>query len=388
MAIDTPPLMPFRESRTAKWITALSAFALPLLGTELILRVAGVAPLGHFDFLLPTEGGGLYRPGVTIENDWGVLPYTVETNAMGFRGTGSERAMPLPRKRIVAIGDSVTEGYFVDNDGTYPYRLQRLLDRDHDGEYEVINAARGRATIDKELALLEQVVLPLKPQVVILTFVTNDLPELAGKQPAEILNQRVKVHHKNVPRGERAAVWWITETAVGEAAFRLYLRLAAKEGSLPVDSDSEVPTDERYEIEGAANFRRNAAIFLRRNPREVPVLAERLSPRVQQLLRRYLLGLDEFVATCRGNDIEPLFVYFPAYPQVYDVRMPRTIQQLLASNCRRLGIPFLDLTPALRRAASERILYLAPLDYHVNPAGNQAIAEAIYAFLRERALVG
>ena len=50
-------------------------------------------------------------------------------------------------------------------------------------------------------------------------------------------------------------------------------------------------------------------------------------------------------------------------------------------------MPFLDLTPDFRREGRDRVLHLAPVDYHLNPAGNEVIACAVVAFLRERELV-
>jgi lysophospholipase L1-like esterase len=255
----------------------------------------------------------------------------------------------------------------------------------------VVNAARGGASIGKELAILEQVALPLEPRIVILTFVTNDPAEIIGKEPHQLLNQRVEVHRKNVPLHERAALWLITRTAVGEGAFRLFLHIAARGGAEAdtEDASTEQGVDARYVVAGATDYERNATIFLQRNRRgDGLVLTDPLSPRVLQLMQLYFVVLEEFVATCRSHDIEPVLVYFPAYPQIYLPGPPRAIQDLLAGNCERLGIPFLDLTPAFRRAGRDQVLHLAPLDYHLNPRGNQVMAEAIHEFLEDRGLVG
>jgi len=82
-----------------------------------------------------------------------------------------------------------------------------------------------------------------------------------------------------------------------------------------------------------------------------------------------------------------VFVYFPAYPQVYDTSSSSRIQDLLREECRRLGVPFCDLTPAFRRQAASEVLYLAPLDFHPNPAGNRLIAKTVGEFLLAAGLI-
>jgi hypothetical protein len=43
----------------------------------------------------------------------------------------------------------------------------------------------------------------------------------------------------------------------------------------------------------------------------------------------------------------------------------------------RLGVPFIDLTPALRRAAAHSVLYF-PREGHFNEAGCAVAAQVIY----------
>jgi lysophospholipase L1-like esterase len=50
------------------------------------------------------------------------------------------------------------------------------------------------------------------------------------------------------------------------------------------------------------------------------------------------------------------------------------------------GIGFVDATGAFRERR-DRVLYLAPEDFHPNAAGNRVIAETVADFLVERGLV-
>jgi hypothetical protein len=95
-------------------------------------------------------------------------------------------------------------------------------------------------------------------------------------------------------------------------------------------------------------------------------------------------GISSWITPARG--MRPVFVYFPAYPQVYDRGSPTTIRDRLRAHSENRDVPFLDLTTALRAQDAE-VLHLAPADYHLNPEGNRVIGEALAGFLLERGLV-
>ena len=348
------------------------------------MRVTGVAPSGFFDFLLPTADGGLYPRNSTIENDWGPIPYVSHTDSLGLRRIDSTKPVSSSCVRIITIGDSVTEGYFVDNSGTYPHFLQRFLDQSKFKTYQVLNAARGGGSIDKELAILKNVALALRPELVILTFVTNDIVDLRGKTRAQLLAHRIQFDHSNVPIHRRVAFWVWSKTALGEAAYRLYWYLKYKRKySKPAGKG-----DERYIIEGGGNFARNTEIFRTSfTDSDGMVLADEFSQEARNLIDNYLFVLEEFVATCRSSDIAPVFVFFPAYSQVYDRSAPLEIRDLLRDNCKRLSVQFVDLTPTFRAQGADEPIHLAPVDYHLNPRGNKIMARAIFDFLRAQQLI-
>ena len=358
-----------------------------LLVLEILLRVTGVGPLGHFDFLLPGAVGGLYPPNETITNDWGRIPYVVHTNDLGLRSTG-HRDLRIGARRIVMIGDSITDGFFVDDEGTIPHLLQRALDEPEDGRYEVFNAARGGGSIDKELAILREVGLGLGPEVVILTFVTNDIWELKGKTRRQLEDHELQIHRRNIGLVRRAGLWLFTSTALGEVIFGAWwTHVVAPAPSEGVPQTA--PGDDRYAIPGGADHEANVARFRRKfDHQDGLVLTETFAPGTQALVDNYLYSLEEFVRTSRENGVAPVFVYLPAYPQVYDLETPSTIQAVLRDACGELSMPFLDLTEALRTSGAERVLHLAPVDFHLNPAGNAVVARAILGFLGEQGLLG
>jgi len=319
-------------------------------------------------------------------NRWGPIPYTVESNELGLRATGFARASSTDRLRIVTIGDSVTDGFFVDDNGTFQHYLQQHLDQGCARRYGVLNAARGGGSIDKELAILRHVVLPLGPHIVMLVFVTNDIADLKGIARKNLFGHQLQFHAANLSRPRRAALWFVTQTAIGEGAFRLWWRVALNRRTAPVASVNL--GDARYQIEGGGAFRRNAQIFGRVFAgTDGLVLRGRFTSQVRALVENYMNVLETFVVACRESGVVPVFVYFPSYTQVYAPATPMTIRDVLRENSRRLNMPFLDLTEPLRQNGKTRVLHLAPVDFHPNPAGNQVIARALYEFLRAQSLV-
>ena len=355
-----------------------------LLVAEFLLRIFGVAPSGFFDFMLPTADGGLYPRNSTIEHNWGPIPYVSHTDSLGLRKIDSTKPLSSSCVRIITIGDSVTEGYFVDNSATYPHFLQRLLDQCKNETYQVLNAARGGGSIDKELAILKKIALPLRPKFAILTFVTNDIADLRGKTRLQILNHRLQFDHANVPAHHRVAFWAWSKTALGEAIYRLYwhLKYTRRYGKPAGRGDG------RYIIDGGTDFARNAEIF--RNScsnSDGIVLSAEFSQEARNLIDNYLFGLEKFIVTCRSSDITPVFVFFPAYSQIYDRSASLAIRDLLRDDCQRLSVPFVDLTPTFRTWGTVEPIHLAPVDYHLNPRGNEIMGRAIFDFLRAQKLI-
>ena len=370
----------------------LAGFLLPtvlvLLVAELVLRATGVAPSAQFNFLLPADSGGLYPVNTRMDNVWGYIHYRVETNELGLRGTATPRQGRDETSRIVTIGDSVTDGFFVDNDGTYQHFLQRALDREFGPHIRVLNAARGGGSIGEELAVLRAIGVPLDPDVVVLTFVTNDIADLRDRSVDELHAVPVPFDAAATTLGKHVLATLFHRTAVGELVFRFYWNTFIKKHDLEMARGGD--TDERYRIPGGDDFARNVAVFRRRHAANTDgkILTATFSPEIQERVDTYTDVLRTFASTCHERDIAPVFVYFPSYLEVYEHSTPDTIRRHFARVCEEMSMRFLDLTETFRREGEGRVLHLAPLDYHLNPAGNEVLGNALFEFLRDQKLVG
>jgi acyl-CoA thioesterase-1 len=98
---------------------------------------------------------------------------------------------PGNRGTIVAVGDSLTAGFGVADDESYPALLERKL-REAGHEYRVINAGINGEKSGEALARIDWI-LSLEPDIVILQTGTND--GLRGVSPEEMKgNIRAIVH--------------------------------------------------------------------------------------------------------------------------------------------------------------------------------------------------
>ena len=364
-------------------INALVLAAL-LLVLEGGLRLTG-APHGVFKLWFSGRLG-LYPENVTQVNI-GNTPWVVQTNRWGFRSDEDlALAKTLGRLRIAMIGDSITDGFGVENANNFPTALHRALTASGVNN-EVINGAHGGSSIDRQLAILRDAITPFSPDIVVLTFVTNDIHVLAAIDDARLLHSRADTE---TPARQFLRLMMV-HTAVGETVVSQLLRWLSIDFARSQDEVAQQSAmgDSRYAVPGGDAFAHNAQRFMEIAAKaDARILRDDMDPEMQQQLDRYWQAWDAFMAHCRQHGFRPVFVYYPAYSQVYDPSVSLRIRDLLREHSARAGVPFLDLTPVLREKGAGTVLHLAPRDYvHLNPAGNRVLGDALAQFLRQAELV-
>ncbi|HEX5009713.1 MAG TPA: SGNH/GDSL hydrolase family protein [Planctomycetota bacterium] len=97
------------------------------------------------------------------------------TNSLGYRGPEVQQPKPAGRYRIICLGGSTTYDDGVNDDETYPLRLQQFLrEARPDRDIEVINAGVNSYTTAENLANLSLRLLDLQPDAIVLYEGIND----------------------------------------------------------------------------------------------------------------------------------------------------------------------------------------------------------------------
>src|SRR5262245_20284626 len=154
-------------------MTVLGRVIAALLSTLLRL-VALDRAIAFFDLAyIPTRG----RRNDVRRIERAEFSVDVRLNGLGFR----EPRLPSPKPpgvlRIVALGDSFTQGYGVEEYEAWPRRLETTLDARHPGRYQVANLGVPGTNPRDQLSHLRDPGLAYQPDVVLVTVMGNDVQE-------------------------------------------------------------------------------------------------------------------------------------------------------------------------------------------------------------------
>ena len=163
-----------------------------LIGLEIICRFFPM-PLNTEN--KPTGPEDMLRFSTNSRIGWELVPDNPDRdhNADGFRGPKRTLSKPADTVRIAVLGDSITYGLGVDYDQTYSAELERML-LEQGESVEVLNFGVPGFNSYQELAILGDRVWQFDPDLVIMTFSTDDVETTplviqVGDQPILFRNQ-------------------------------------------------------------------------------------------------------------------------------------------------------------------------------------------------------
>ncbi|MBI2009813.1 MAG: SGNH/GDSL hydrolase family protein [Candidatus Chisholmbacteria bacterium] len=111
----------------------------------------------------------------------------ITTNNLGYRGPEFSETKPNGTFRILMLGDSTTFGIGSNDDQTFPFKLQELLEARDEGNIEVLNAGfTSGLSPDTYYLYLKEKGLALDPDIVFVNlFLSNDISDLFENDWAE-----------------------------------------------------------------------------------------------------------------------------------------------------------------------------------------------------------
>jgi lysophospholipase L1-like esterase len=183
-----PRIMVKLKSWAKKLLLVLIATLCGLALTELLVRGASKYSLHLFDVEMWRYASEVKReskvPGVVErhqpDSQSHLMGVQIRTDSSGFRRPDPlTESLRTPDNLIaVALGDSLTLGWGVPEDQTYPAILERILGerarQSNTRAVTVVNAGIGNSNTSMELARYEQDIRPLHPHWLILGFFIND----------------------------------------------------------------------------------------------------------------------------------------------------------------------------------------------------------------------
>jgi len=240
-----------------------------------------------------------------------------EINADGLRDRTHPVEKPPGTHRLVALGDSVTLGAGIKPEEAFPQVLERRLWREG-RRVEVMNVGLWGWSTRQERMAYERIVKRYGPDQVLLAVCLNDIPELQN----------------NLARPPALLVTLFKRSAL-------------------VRRVMNAPGREIQNVE--------------------QLFTDREAPRVREAFSRFFDEVRALRDAVRKDGAAFGVALFPFRFQMARPEADATAQREIEDFCRREGMPFIDLLPALRPLGEG-----AFVDYdHLSPTGAERVAETL-----------
>jgi lysophospholipase L1-like esterase len=287
-----------------------------------------------FRFAYYASYDGLFRPEALVHEA------VAHLNGDGLRGPEVPAQKAPDETRLLFLGDSFTFGEGVADDEPFPVLVAAALGRwDPAGRYRAVNAGVSGYNTRDEVVYLERRWLDYDPDLVVLTFYLNDAYDDARFGP--LIMGRAQGHLLEDVQSPSRLVRWALVEIRSRLASRRTRRIYASQFT-------DAPAVGGHDWQDSQAALRRAATLL----------ADRGIPLV--------------------------LVVFPELYELGEDHPFTGIYETVEAFGRSLSVPVLNLYPTFRGRAAES-LWVHPTDHHPNPAAHRLAAEAITAFLVERA---
>ncbi|HEY7411112.1 MAG TPA: GDSL-type esterase/lipase family protein [Vicinamibacteria bacterium] len=191
------------ELAASSWTAAARGNARVLVGATVLAAMAAEATLrslgrhasyterngGHYRSLFRMTSSNRYNtypPGRTLRYHKVEFEHLRAINSLGLTGPEPVVARQPREFRVVALGDSFTEGVGTGPESTWVIVAQRALGARHPGLVVTsLNAGISASDPVFQLALLRERLLPFRPDLVVLAVNTSDIDDLVVRGGSE-----------------------------------------------------------------------------------------------------------------------------------------------------------------------------------------------------------
>ncbi len=295
----------------------------------------------------------------------GLDPYLVTVNQLGLRSTGERHTEEsISRKlRILCVGDSNTFGLFADDNASYPYILQKEINRVKPN-VAVLNAGLGGTAVHDVLYYLKRKGLSLRPDYIILNYSTNDFDDMLRDTPVyeEIKKERLVGFKRH-----------LKQSNFGRAFRKIYVHFKYGRFLKKIDDPKllNILKEESRDLEDL--------LYVAENYETPTIVRDPLDKGLEEIWDLYFGQFEQLLDLARQRDIQVMVVMHPDILKVFDRYPKADAYDLVKERFESYGIPVIDVIPAFKqhRDSIQKFYLNPPRDFHLSGAGNEFIARAI-----------
>jgi lysophospholipase L1-like esterase len=303
-----------------------------------------------------------------VPNQQGYLDDGLATiNSIGLRGELPEMPRPADSFRIFAIGDSTTFGWGVNDGDTYVVKLERKL-RDAYPQLKprVINGGVGAYDTNREVRLLRYFWDDLKPDLVLLGFLWNDLPFQATTpdgNPNDITEQLKSTYYQV---GNVGATFNIgsSPSRWNRILRKSRLLYAARHAWLAMTATST----------GA----KNELLW------ETAILEGKSTPAIEKAWDTIKDALTQIRDLTQPAGVPVGIVVMPVPPQVMGDKPNAAYQSRIRAIAEGLGFFVIDPLPTFKEHRKDAKLFIPYDRLHTDSAGQALIADVVFEALKQQ----
>lgn len=313
-----------RNSFLSRFAVFLVSVALSLIAVEIAVRLIPKKTPPRID--LP-----LFRTSL--------MPY----NSLGYQ----DFEYPLQKGsnvfRIIATGDSFTEGGYVSFEESYPKKLEFYLNSCGNTKgttYQVINMSRGGRSTPQEVAVIERHADRLKPDLIILGYCLNDPEDWAeGRDYLSKLRDKCYYRTPSTPKGWQTCLY--NHSVLIRLVSQRLLNTKIKDGHIKYFHKLYRDTYPGWQKAQAA--------------------------------------LSELGKFSRTAHIPVRVVIFPLFPYGWGDAYPfHDIHQKIHAALEKAGLPYIDLLPYMKDMDHNILEYIPNRDPHPSELADRIAAEELW----------
>lgn len=336
-------------------------------------------------------------------------------NSKGLRGPEYPYKKPAGEFRILVLGDSFVEGYFISLEDLFLQRLEDALNARGDGRrYRVINGGTGAYSTDQELLFFQNEGRKYEPDMVLLVVCYNDIwyntqdrysssRDSWFKPLFRLDGDRLVLTNVPLPRAKPAPVrserkltvkQWLNNNSI------IYHFVRKKLKRISWLNDAAIWMGLAQDDARSETFDRKAdGLETASVPSHLRVFQNPSSPQMEKAWEITESLLSELKQQVETAGARLMVLYAPIKGRIqHDARAEAMKREYgladldkpgkdLALLCKKLSLPYIDPTDRLRdemKRTGERQYY--ERDGHWNVRGNETVAKVLFEYIESNIL--